>query len=153
MVPTPLVHAVEMLKALGHPARLRIVAILREGPLSVCQIGGILGSAPSTVSGHLLDLRRAGLVAEQRHGKWVYYRLDAELPARMVVKALFSALAADPQISDDQSIAGVLRSQSTAASCAAAAPDGPHGPPNRDLSTVRRVRRPGLVGSVPGGAP
>lgn len=138
MVPTPLVHAVEILKALGPPARLRIVALLREGPLSVCQIGAVLGSASSTVSGHLLDLRRAGLVAERRQGKWVYYRLEAEPSARVVVEALLSDLVSDPQVSEDQSIAAVLRAQSPAPSCESAPPDSPRRLPGHVRSDATR---------------
>ena len=58
-------------KTLGHPGRLRILAILRDGPLSVCQIATILGTPTSTISGHLSELRHAGLVCEQRSGKWI----------------------------------------------------------------------------------
>jgi ArsR family transcriptional regulator len=56
---------VEAAKALGHPGRLRILAMLRGGPLCVCQITAALGLSGSTVSAHLSDLRRAGLVTEQ----------------------------------------------------------------------------------------
>lgn len=145
MVPTPLTAAVDMLKALGHPARLRIVALLRDGPLSVCQIAAVVGAVPSTVSGHLLDLRRAGLVAEQRHGKWVYYHLDAEPPAKRAVKALLSELASIPQVSEDQSMAAVLRGQSTPAACEAAAPDSRHRPPGPRGSTAGRAERRSLA--------
>ena len=51
--------------ALGHNDRLRILALLREGDLYVCQIRTVLGLASSTVSAHLAILRRSGLVAEQ----------------------------------------------------------------------------------------
>jgi ArsR family transcriptional regulator len=153
MVSTPLTSAVEMLKALGHPARLRIVAVLRDGPLSVCQIGAVLGAVPSTVSGHLLDLRRAGLVAEQRHGKWVYYHLDAEPPAKRAVKALLSELASDPQVSEDQSMAAVLRAQSTRAACEVAGPDRPDRPLGLGGSTAGRAGRRPRVTLHPGGVP
>ena len=67
-------------KMLGHPARLRILAMLRHNKLSVCQIASVLNVAPSTASGYLLELRRADLVTEQRQGKWVYYRLTDRDP-------------------------------------------------------------------------
>jgi len=144
MVTTLLNSAVDACKALGHPARLRIVTMLRDGPLSVCQISAVLGVVPSTVSGHLLDLRRAGLVTEQRHGKWVFYRLDAEPPAKLAVEALIAALEPDPQVSEDQSIAGVLRAQSAATPCDAV--PGSRRPDRRRGSTGSRAR---LRGPMP----
>jgi len=71
----PLVELVEVYKALAHPARLRILAMLQGGELCVCQITAVLGLATSTVSAHLSELRRAGLVAERKDGRWVAYRL------------------------------------------------------------------------------
>ncbi len=61
--------------ALSHSTRLRILLILRDGPLCVCQLTSALGGATSTLSAHLADLRRAGLVAESRRGKFVSYSL------------------------------------------------------------------------------
>lgn len=89
----PLTLAVQAAKALGHPARLRLVAMLQSGPLCVCQMTAVLALAPSTVSGHLLELRRAGLVAEAKRGKWVEYRLAGGPLARLVRQTL--ALVAD----------------------------------------------------------
>jgi ArsR family transcriptional regulator len=119
----PLDHAVEALKALAHPARLRIVAALRDGPLSVCQIGAVLGAVPSTVSGHLLDLRRAGLVSEHRQGKWVYYRLDPDAANKRLVRAVLTDVAVDPRLLHDQSSAFTLRARSAGTTC-----EAPHAP-------------------------
>ena len=69
--------------ALSHPTRIRILLILRDGPLCVCQLTSALGGATSTISAHLADLRRAGLVGESRRGKFVSYslaRAGAALP-------------------------------------------------------------------------
>src|SRR3989338_7764103 len=76
--PRPSVRqVVAVAKALGHPARLRILAMLAQGaPLCVCQMPSVLELAASTVSGHLNELRRSGLVTEEKAGKLVYYRLD-----------------------------------------------------------------------------
>jgi DNA-binding transcriptional ArsR family regulator len=70
-----LLGTVEVLKALAHPARLRLLAMLESGGLCVCQLTAVLGLAVSTVSAHLAELRRAGLVAEQKEGRFVSYRL------------------------------------------------------------------------------
>ncbi len=74
--------AVAVARALGHPARLRAVAMLRSGELCVCQITAVLGLAPSTVSLHLRELKRCGIVTERKQGRWVYVGLSDELEAR-----------------------------------------------------------------------
>ncbi len=71
-------HGTErMLKAAAERTRLRILALLRRGPLCVCQIVEILALSQSTVSKHLSILAGAGLVEDEKRGKWVFYRLPA----------------------------------------------------------------------------
>ena len=71
----PLSGTVDLLKALAHPVRLRILAMLRGGELCLCQMTAVLDLAASTVSAHLGDLKRAGLVEERKDGRWVFHRL------------------------------------------------------------------------------
>jgi ArsR family transcriptional regulator len=87
--------------ALAHPARLRILALLREGDLYVCQIRSILGLAPSTVSVHLAILRRSGLVAEQKQGRFVQYGLTDEEPLGSLVREILHLVKEDRQVVDD----------------------------------------------------
>jgi DNA-binding transcriptional ArsR family regulator len=96
----PLDRIVAQHKALGHPVRLRILALLRAGELCVCQITAVIRLAPSTVSAHLADLKRAGLVEERKSGRWVHYRLADRLPAG-VAAALWAELGADEQVRVD----------------------------------------------------
>ncbi len=99
----PLVHTY---KALAHPARLRILAMLRGGELCVCQVTAVLGLAASTVSAHLAELRRAGLVEEQKEGRWVRYRLRESASD---LAALWPKLDADPQARADAALLAQLR--------------------------------------------
>jgi len=62
-------------KALGHPARLRMVDALGGGERCVCDLVGVAGLAWSTVSRHLAVLKRAGVLADEKRGQQVYYRL------------------------------------------------------------------------------
>ncbi|NQT84034.1 winged helix-turn-helix transcriptional regulator [bacterium] len=62
-------------KALSDANRVRILKLLEEQELCVCQIIAVIGNAPSTVSKHLSILRNAGLVEGRKDGRWVYYRL------------------------------------------------------------------------------
>ena len=66
------------LKAVSDPTRTRILKLLEQGGLCVCQVQAVLGLAPSTVSKHLAILRHAGLVADRRDGKWIEYALTPE---------------------------------------------------------------------------
>ncbi|HNX50307.1 MAG TPA: metalloregulator ArsR/SmtB family transcription factor [Thermoanaerobaculaceae bacterium] len=88
-------------KALAHPVRSRILAMLRGGELCVCQLNAVLGLAPSTMSAHLGELRDAGLVAERKSGRWVHYRIETEDWVEGVLQALWTALATDTRIADD----------------------------------------------------
>jgi DNA-binding transcriptional ArsR family regulator len=110
-------------KTMGHPARLRILAMLRHNKLSVCQIASVLKVAPSTASGYLSELRRADLVTEQREGKWVYYRLSDEDPNAALLRFVLVLVAADPQVGHDAAIARRLNGTSPELVCAGAADD------------------------------
>jgi len=66
-----------LFKAIGDPHRLTILATLArvEGEVCVCDFTDGLPLNQPTVSHHLRILREAGLVACERRGTWVYYRL------------------------------------------------------------------------------
>jgi ArsR family transcriptional regulator, arsenate/arsenite/antimonite-responsive transcriptional repressor len=108
--PTILAAFVEVAKALGHPARLRAVAMMRDGELCVCQLTSVLGLSRSTVSAHLSDLRRARLVAEEKRGKWVYYRLSDDDSMRRLITEVLRLLTGDPQLREDARVIDALRS-------------------------------------------
>jgi DNA-binding transcriptional ArsR family regulator len=68
-------HLAGILKALAHPARLRIVAALCEGPENVGALAGRLGLEPAIVSQQLRILRMSGLVEASRSEGYAIYRL------------------------------------------------------------------------------
>ncbi len=109
MTPDKLSTVVQVYKALGHPARARIVAMLRTGELCACQITAVLDLAPSTVSAHLADLRRAGLIMERKEGRWIYYRLEETRDAGEIGEWLWQRIRRDPQICSDASVVKQLR--------------------------------------------
>lgn len=94
--------SVDGLKALAHPARLRILSLLRGGELCVCQLMEILGLAASTVSEHLSMLRRAGFVTERKEGKWVFYTFTEDPAVRPLCEALWSLVGSDVVLKKDQ---------------------------------------------------
>ncbi|MCF6178841.1 MAG: metalloregulator ArsR/SmtB family transcription factor [Geopsychrobacter sp.] len=62
-------------KTLADETRLRILALLTNGELCVCDLMAALELPQSTVSRHLATLRNADLVEDRRQGVWMYYRL------------------------------------------------------------------------------
>jgi DNA-binding transcriptional ArsR family regulator len=67
-----------LFRVLGHPARVRILELLRDGERSVGALQAELGLDSGGASQHLAALRRIGLVQSRRDGTSVYYRVDDE---------------------------------------------------------------------------
>jgi len=65
-------------KALGDPIRLEIVKLLLGKELCVCDILDSFKVSQPTISHHLKVLKYAGLVSDNREGKWIYYSLNPE---------------------------------------------------------------------------
>ena len=64
-----------LFKALADPTRLRLIHLLGDEEVCVCSCVETLKTNQPKVSRHLAYLRRAGLVATRREGKWSHYRL------------------------------------------------------------------------------
>lgn len=95
---TPLQLVLAVTKALSDAQRVRVLMLLQEGELCVCQIVGVLKLATSTVSKHLSILATAGLVETRKDGRWAYYRLASRAPGLGWMKA---PLKNDPIIRAD----------------------------------------------------
>lgn len=81
----------QLLRAAADRTRLRLLNLLQEGEICVCDLQAVLGIPQPTVSRHLAVLRHAGLVVDQRAGTRILYSLaPAETP---VVQALWQLLA------------------------------------------------------------
>jgi ArsR family transcriptional regulator len=74
----------EVAKALGHEHRVELIEQLAQGPRSVDALAERVGLSVANASQHLQQLRRAGLVATQREGKRVFYRLADEVETDIV---------------------------------------------------------------------
>lgn len=109
MTKPPLEQASLIFKALAHPARLRLLGMLRSGSLCVCQATATLELAVSTVSAHLAELKRAGLVVERRDGRWVSYSLAEDAAAAELLEQAFGLMARDAQVASDERLVRGLR--------------------------------------------
>jgi DNA-binding transcriptional ArsR family regulator len=86
----------ELFKALGHPARIRVLEVLSEGEHSVSDLQPLVGIESSHLSQQLGVLRRAGLVHTRKEGASVIYSLADPLLADLLAVAkrlLISSLA------------------------------------------------------------
>ncbi len=98
---TPTQELSGFLKMLGDPTRLKILRLLLDRELCVCQLVEVLGLPQPTVSQHLAKLRMTGLVAERKAAQWVYYRAKREgLAERLAALQAFllGDRAAAPQL-------------------------------------------------------
>jgi len=83
-------HQALLLKTLGHPARLRILDILRRDAECVCHLSAALHKPQPYISQHLAVLRELGAICDERDGVNVYYRFEAERAGALVEAALGS---------------------------------------------------------------
>ncbi len=71
-----LCHATaEMLKALAHPTRLRIIESLKEGEKCVCELAPELKLEQANISQHLSILKKQGFIVGQQRGMRTFYRI------------------------------------------------------------------------------
>ncbi|WPX07866.1 ArsR/SmtB family transcription factor [Anaerocellum danielii] len=68
----------EIFKALGDQNRLRILSLLLENELCVCEIEKVLGLTQSNVSRHLQVLKSRKIVSYRKTSQWIYYRISDE---------------------------------------------------------------------------
>lgn len=69
---------VDAIKALGEDTRLKIVLLLCQEEMCVCEMMTRLGLSQSSASHHLKVLKQAQLVNDRRDGKWIFYSLNRQ---------------------------------------------------------------------------
>ena len=120
---------VTIFHALADRTRLRLLNLMAGGEVCVCYFVELLDEPQPKISRHLAYLRRAGLVAARREGKWMHYRLTKpsdSLQARVLECAL-AAAAEDRQLQRD-------RERFERACCAVRLPEALRDAPRPELS-------------------
>ena len=79
---------IKLLKILGDDSRIKILCMLREKELCVCELEEILKLSQSLISHHLKDLRDVNLVEYEKRGLRVYYQLSKK--GREITDILFT---------------------------------------------------------------
>jgi ArsR family transcriptional regulator len=93
-----------LFKTLSDPTRLRLLNLLAQEEVCVCDLHGTLGLDQPKVSRHLAQLRRAGLVEVERDGKWMHYRLARpnDLLVRTVLEGLRAWMRQHPRLNSER---------------------------------------------------
>ena len=89
--------------ALADPTRLRLLNLIAGREVCVCYLVEVLRQSQPKVSRHLAYLRKAGVVAARREGKWMHYRIQQpQDPAvASILAAALDSLQADPEMQAD----------------------------------------------------
>jgi ArsR family transcriptional regulator len=90
--------------ALADGTRLRLLNLMRDGEICVCFFVEVIGTNQPKISRHLAYLRRAGLVAARRDGKWMHYRLNRPQDPRLarIFDEVLQFLKEDPVMDRDR---------------------------------------------------
>jgi ArsR family transcriptional regulator len=93
-----------LFKTLADPTRLRLLNLLAEREVCVCDLHDTLGVVQPKVSRHLAQMRRAGLVDARRTGKWMHYRLaeHANPLVAHVLEGLREWMQAHPRLTSER---------------------------------------------------
>jgi len=102
----------DVLRAAAEETRLRILALLAEGELSVSDLTDILGQSQPRISRHLKLLVEAGLVERHREGAWAFFRLTDRGTALKIIRPTLESLdRSDPQLLEDRTRLEAVRAQ------------------------------------------
>jgi ArsR family transcriptional regulator, arsenate/arsenite/antimonite-responsive transcriptional repressor len=95
---------VNVFRALSDPNRIRIVKMLGERELCMCEVREMLNLSNSTVSKHLTILRDANLLLDSKDGKWVNFRLNDKSEqkfVRSVITLIKNSFKDDEAVQED----------------------------------------------------
>lgn len=92
-----------LFRALADTTRLRLINLIAEQEICVCYFVEVIDAPQPKISRHLAYLRRLGIVAARREGKWMHYRLamPADPYAAAILSATVDALKGDPEFQRD----------------------------------------------------
>ena len=94
----------EFFAALADRTRLRLINLMRGGEVCVCFFAETLSTNNPKISRHLAYLKRAGLVAGRRDGKWIHYSLNPpkDEKAAEMFASLLKTLETDTEMQADR---------------------------------------------------
>ncbi len=115
------------LKAAAEPSRLRLLALLARGELTVSELGRITGQSQPRISRHLRLLTEAGLLVRFREGSWVFHRLAEDGPGAAIAGQSVALLSdADPALALDLGRLAEVKEKRARAAAAYFRKNAPH---------------------------
>jgi len=98
------VNLASLFAALADPTRLRLLNLMTGREVCVCYFVEILGQSQPKISRHLAYLRKAGIVAARREGKWMHYSIctPADPSASSLLGSILESLASGEQMQADR---------------------------------------------------
>lgn len=115
---TDLKSLIDQVKAVSHPLRLRVLALLDPQELCVCQVAEVLQVPQSSVSEALRELRRVGFVVERKEGRWVFVSVVPERTASPLLEGLLAEAHALPEVLEDRRRAKAVKALAIPVVCA-----------------------------------
>jgi ArsR family transcriptional regulator, arsenate/arsenite/antimonite-responsive transcriptional repressor len=94
----------QLFRALADPTRLRLINLIADQEICVCYFVEAIDAPQPKISRHLAYLRRIGIVAARRDGKWMHYRLamPADSHAATILRTTVEALRNDREMQHDR---------------------------------------------------
>jgi ArsR family transcriptional regulator, arsenate/arsenite/antimonite-responsive transcriptional repressor len=94
----------QLFRALADPTRLRLLNLMAGQEICVCYFTEVIGAPQPKISRHLAYLRKAGIVAARREGKWMHYSLATPSNPHVasVLKSALDALQHDKALQRDR---------------------------------------------------
>ncbi len=99
-----------VLKALSEETRLRILKLLENGELCVCDIVAALDMVQPKVSFHLNVLKETGFLKDRKQGRWIHYRIDdSDLFRRFLFLSVMERIPGESVAEDRKRLKDFLR--------------------------------------------
>jgi ArsR family transcriptional regulator len=103
-------NVLTIFKALSEETRLRIIKLLEQGELCVCDIVAALDLIQPKISFHLAVLKEAGLIKDRKQGKWVNYSIDdADIFRRFLLLSTLERVSSEDIMEDSERLAEFLK--------------------------------------------
>ena len=96
--------AIVTLKAISDQLRARVVLLLQEDEACVCELMEVFAMSQSRLSHHLLMLKKAGFLKNERRGKWNYYSGNMNGTNNDLFRFLLESLKHDPHARKDKEL-------------------------------------------------
>lgn len=94
---------IHFFKLLSDETRLRIIMLLAQEQLCVCELHGLLELSQPKVSKHLSKLKDLGIVSDEKQDKFVFYKLNRlDRSSQAIIDQILSDIAQYPQLQSDQ---------------------------------------------------